>query len=123
MTTVSLSHPDVNDPLDFGWIIEGGKYCPKWFDGAIALRAIEITLDDDADTGDEVICLPNFVKPISILRLFFNFPVEMFCMEKLHYMEVFIIPISKRINDYESKFLLFKYCFNSSFYVYQIMVS
>ena len=49
------SHLDVKVPLDFGWIIEGGEYCPKWFYGGIALRAIEITLDEDADTGDETV--------------------------------------------------------------------
>ena len=98
MPTVSLRHPDVNDLIDFGWIIEGGKYCPKWYDGAIALRVIEIMFDDNANTGDEWSYLFfEFFKPVSVLIMFFNFPVEMLCVEKLHYTEVFIMPISKRL--------------------------
>lgn len=55
VATVNLSRPDVKSPLDFVWIIEGGQYCPKWLYGAILLRLIEITLDDNADTGDKAI--------------------------------------------------------------------
>ena len=55
VATVNLSRLDVKNPLDFVWIIEGGQYCPKWFCGAIVLRLIEITLDDNADTGDKAI--------------------------------------------------------------------
>ena len=88
--------------------------CSKWFDGAIAPRTIEITLDDDNDTGAEAIYFWN---------LFSNFPLKMMGIYELYYTEVIIKPISKRLMDYGKKLLLPIYGFNSLIHVYQIMVS
>ena len=55
VATVNLSRLDVKNPLHFVWIIEGRQHCPKWFYEAIVLRLIEITLDDNTDTGDKAI--------------------------------------------------------------------
>lgn len=45
-----MSHPHVKDLTDFCWIMKGGKKCPKWTDGAVAPKAIELKLEDQADT-------------------------------------------------------------------------